>query len=53
MKGVVLIENGSQRWTLHYQNEFLAIEGENKEFLVTTPDIIVVFDHEEWIPIAC
>jgi DUF917 family protein len=50
LKGEVCIEKGNQRWTIHYQNEFLAIE-ENNHFLATTPDIIVIFDADSGLPV--
>ncbi len=51
LKGHVLIEKGMQQWNIHYQNEFLAVEGQNQQFLVTTPDIIVIFDNDSGLPV--
>jgi len=50
LKGEVCIEGGNRQWTIHYQNEFLAIQ-ENNHFLATTPDIIVVFDNDSGMPV--
>lgn len=51
LKGEVVIEKGGQQWIIHYQNEFLAIEDPCKNYCVTTPDIIVIFDSDSGLPI--
>ena len=51
LKGEAVIEKGKEEWKIHFQNEFLAIEGLKGEFLATTPDIIAVFDSESCLPI--
>jgi DUF917 family protein len=51
LKGVVCLEKETQQWTIHYQNEFLAIEDAHHAFLATTPDIIVVFDSDSGLPV--
>lgn len=51
LKGEMVIEKGGHQWTIHYQNEFLAIEGPDKDYCVTTPDIIVIFDSDSGLPI--
>jgi DUF917 family protein len=51
LEGEVCIENGNQQWTIHYQNEFLAVEENKHSFLATTPDIIVVFDDDSGLPV--
>ncbi len=51
LKGSVCIEQGNVQWTIHYQNEFLAIQKNNQDYVVTTPDIIVVFDHDSGLPV--
>lgn len=51
LKGHAIIEKGKQRWKVHFQNEFLAVESEGQTYLATTPDIITLFDRDSGMPI--
>lgn len=51
--GHAIIQGSDRRFTLCFQNEFLAVlESEGSIPLATTPDIIVVFENEIGLPIG-
>ncbi len=50
LKGKAIVEKGHQTWSIHYQNEFLAVEQED-HYLATTPTIITLFDEENGMPV--